>query len=260
MSGGSRLSRVRTGGRSGMDAAPVRVIACDVLRPELEWLCRTLSEPPPLTFLEQGLHDAPDTLRRTVQEAVTALEDSLPEYAAPPVILLGYGLCGQGLCGVRARRAELVLPRVHDCIPLLLGVGQARASALSCGGSTFWSSQGWLHCSQLPFLRQREQRRADYALRFGEKNAHWLMEQEQQWLAHYRRVCHIRWPELEAERPCLEEGRRLARQCGLPFATRLGNKEFLRALLNGGRDRRRFLRLAPGQTVALDTDGGLTTA
>ena len=36
-------------------------------------------------------------------------------------ILLGYGLCGNGLAGVTARHTRLVLPRAHDCIGILMG-------------------------------------------------------------------------------------------------------------------------------------------
>ena len=38
-----------------------------------------------------------------------------------PLILLGYGLCGNGLDGLSARHTRLVLPRAHDCIGLLMG-------------------------------------------------------------------------------------------------------------------------------------------
>lgn len=71
---------------------------------------------PGMTYLEQGLHDTPDGLRHRVQQAVGTLEAE-----SETVIFLAYGLCGRGLTGVIGRTAALILPRVHDYIPVLLG-------------------------------------------------------------------------------------------------------------------------------------------
>ena len=53
----------------------MHLIACEVFRPELERLTRAMRNAPEVTYLEQGLHDTPDELRRRVQQAVDALED-----------------------------------------------------------------------------------------------------------------------------------------------------------------------------------------
>lgn len=45
----------------------MHLIACEVFRPELERLTRAMRNAPEVTYLEQGLHDTPDELRRRVQ-------------------------------------------------------------------------------------------------------------------------------------------------------------------------------------------------
>ena len=104
------------------------LIACEVLRPELEVLASDMRNPPPMNFLEQRLHDYPEKLRSAFQGLVDAFEQ---ENDGPLAVLCGYGLCGRGLCGVHASRATLVFPKLHDCIPLLLGLDQKGANASS---------------------------------------------------------------------------------------------------------------------------------
>lgn len=229
------------------------VLACEVMRPELELLAASMDKAPELHFLQQGLHDTPERLRSEVQAAVQRLEE------APHVqrIVLAYGLCGRGLTGVHSHRATLVVPRVHDCIPLLLGQGQDSYGAYSQGGSTFWMSPGWLACSQMQFIRNREARRADYVARFDEDSADYLMEVEAAWLASYKRAALIVWDTMPDMDTVIHTARMVAEDAGLPYAEQPGNAAYLTALLNGGHDPERFFQLAPGHTVDIGADGGL---
>ena len=128
----------------------MHLIACEVFRPELERLTRAMRNAPEVTYLEQGLHDTPDELRRRVQQAVDALEAK-----GETVIFLAYGLCGRGLTGVTGHTATLILPRVHDCIPVLLGATQEQANESSLGGGTYWRSPGCPRYSQTSFMQNR---------------------------------------------------------------------------------------------------------
>lgn len=91
------------------------ILACEVLKPEMETLAREMENPPEMIFLSQRLHDYPDKLRQGIQEKIDEIENTRPDVDE---IALGYGLCGKGLTGVTSRRVKLVLPRLHDCIPL----------------------------------------------------------------------------------------------------------------------------------------------
>ena len=151
----------------------MHLIACEVFRPELERLTRAMRNAPEVTYLEQGLHDTPDELRRRVQQAVDALEAK-----GETIIFLAYGLCGRGLTGVTGHTATLILPRVHDCIPVLLGATQEQANESSLGGGTYWLSPGWLRYSQTSFIQNREKRFKEYEERFGTDSAAYLIELE----------------------------------------------------------------------------------
>ena len=47
-----------------------------------------------ISFLDYGLHRVPKKLNWTVQDEIDAVE-------SPSVIVLGYGLCGNGLNGIK---------------------------------------------------------------------------------------------------------------------------------------------------------------
>lgn len=227
------------------------LIACEVFRPELERLMRGMADAPEVTWLEQGLHETPDDLRAKVQEAVDALEEK-----GAATILLAYGLCGRGLAGVTGRAATLVLPRAHDCIPVLIGATQEHANECALGGSTYWLSPGWLAYPQTFFFRDRAQRYRDYEEKYGPDAAAYLVEVEASWLKNYTNACLILWDGWEDGEKLRADARAVAEDAGLGYRECPGGPDFLAALLAGGRDGR-FLRLPPGFTPDLDGDGNI---
>src|ERR1035438_8361996 len=95
----------------------LKLIGCEVLYREMCHACAHSPHCVDLEFLPKGLHDlGGKTMAAKIQEAVDRTEEGV--YQA---ILLGYGLCGNGLDGLTARHTRLVLPRAHDCIALLMG-------------------------------------------------------------------------------------------------------------------------------------------
>ncbi len=229
----------------------MHIVACEVFRPELERLFETLETVPPVTYLEQGLHEQPEKLRAEVQATVDRLEAE-----GVRRILLAYGLCGRGLAGVTPGIAELVIPRVHDCIPVLLGTTQAQANETTLGGSTYWLSPGWLNYSKTLFFQDREARYRDYEERFGAESAAYLIETEGQWLANYTNACFIHWEGWPDDEALLARSEAVARDAGLPFRRLPASPAFLEALLAGGRDDR-FLHVNPGYGIDLDGDGAI---
>lgn len=230
----------------------MHLIACEVFRPELERLTRAMRNAPEVTYLEQGLHDTPDELRRRVQQAVDALEAK-----GETVIFLAYGLCGRGLTGVTGRTATLILPRVHDCIPILLGATQEQANESSLGGGTYWLSPGWLRYSQTSFIQNREKRFKEYEERFGADSAAYLIELEGSWLRNYTNACLILWEGWEDQQELVQTAKAVADDAGLGYRELPGDPNFIQALLDGGKDGR-FMRIAPGFTPDLDGEGAIT--
>ena len=186
------------------------------------------------------------------QEAVDALEAK-----GETVIFLAYGLCGRGLTGVTGHTATLILPRVHDCIPVLLGATQEQANESSLGGGTYWLSPGWLRYSQTSFIQNREKRFKEYEERFGTDSAAYLIELEGSWLRNYTNACLILWEGWEDERELVRTAKAVADDAGLGYRELPGDPNFIQALLEGGKDGR-FLRIAPGFTPDLDGNGTIT--
>lgn len=228
------------------------MLACEVLRPELEMLTARMRNPPDITFLDQKLHDCPEKLRGAVQELIADCERQNGE---PLTILCGYGLCGRALCGVYANRATLVFPRLHDCIQILLGLEPKQAqAAVPQGSTTLWMSPGWLQCHMIPHhLVEMPQRFAVFEKKYGPVRARRLMAAEKRMLENYTRACHIRWAEMG--NTFVSDAQTIAGCTSLPYAETPGSSGYLAELLQGGNDPVKFVRLVPGQTIDMDVDG-----
>ena len=62
------------------------MLACGMLRPELEMLCARMAAPPAISYLEVGLHDVPDRLRAALQNAVDTVKHPILLYAQSQVV------------------------------------------------------------------------------------------------------------------------------------------------------------------------------
>lgn len=231
----------------------ISIIACEVFRAELELLIEEFQFSYTVHFLPQGLHDDPDQLRVRVQGAIDELESSP---CPPDRIFLFYGFCGRGLSGVVSKRTPLVLPRIHDCIPLLLGIPQKEKNALAGSEKTFWMSPGWLKYSQLPFATNRKRRFEEYKEKFGEDSANYLIDMEYSWLSEYTSAGLICWDELDRMSPGIEKTADfVARDAGLEVRKVRGSRQYMLEFLNGAENEDLFFTLPPRNTLSLSLTG-----
>lgn len=86
----------------------VKVIACEVFK----FLCEDNGYD--YTFLEISQHNHPELLNKKIQEEINKSQ-------AYDLILLGYGLCGNAVCGLYSEHVPLYVFRAHDCSAVLLG-------------------------------------------------------------------------------------------------------------------------------------------
>ncbi len=211
----------------------VRVLACRALAPEL----KSLGVAPEQTrFLDQGLHRYPENLH---QELVRGLEE-LESQSGVSCVVLVYGLCGGSLEGLSPRKAELVIPLVHDCIPLLLG--RTLATPAVDKGGAFYLSPGWIEHGLTPYteyLRTREL--------FGDEDAMWVCREI---LKGYREVVLIETLAglTLAHRQYAWE---MAQLFGLSYREDHGDGHFLADLL-AGRNRADILHLKPGEVATAE--------
>lgn len=89
-----------------------------------------------MVFLESGLHIVPDKIRVRLQAEI---DEAHPDVTH---ILLGFGFCGNAVVGLRSADRTIVIPKVEDCITLLLG-STARRAEINREGAYFLT-RGWV--------------------------------------------------------------------------------------------------------------------
>ncbi|MCC5850874.1 MAG: DUF1638 domain-containing protein [Verrucomicrobia bacterium] len=218
---------------------PHSLLACDVFREELEALELPL---PPVRWLEMGLHDRPDELRRRLQAEIDALD---AEPGDDPILLL-YGLCGGGLNGITARRRPLVLPRAHDCIALLLGSNERHQEIQKACAGTYFYSRGWIRERRVPGPDRPDWLRELYAEKFDEEMIEELIEADREAFDPYEQALFIRTPASgEGEAYC----QRCAAHLGWRFTAAEADTRWLEDFFKGNWDEKRFVILSPGQSL-----------
>ena len=86
----------------------LKLIACEVFYREACLCVATAPHRVDIEFTAKNAHEQSDKLRSLVQSKIDAAEASDVAYDA---ILLGFGLCGNGVLGVGAKKTRVVLPR-----------------------------------------------------------------------------------------------------------------------------------------------------
>jgi hypothetical protein len=196
---------------------PVVIIACQVLQSMLEQLLpEDLASQ--VTFMDYGLHRVPSKMTWTLQDAIDDIEE-------PSLVVLGYGLCGNGLNGIKAGRHTLLAPRTDDCIAMLLGSRQAYIREFEAVPGTYYLSKGWLESGSHPLKEYHE-----YVEKYGPSEAEWLMDQQYQ---HYKRlvlVAHSQ-ADLDKYRPQALEVARYCERWGMRYEEILGSDRYVRRLV-----------------------------
>lgn len=163
-------------GKSQQSAKRLVVIACRVMEPELEAV-RADSPEVEIIYLEQGLHRTPKRLPELIQEKIDQVESRATE------IVLGYGLCSNGLVGITARCQKLIVPRCHDCISLFLGSAARYDEIFRSRPGTYYLTSGWIVAKDDPLGIIEE-----YIPRYGSEAAEWIVKEE---LKNYTHVALI---------------------------------------------------------------------
>ncbi|MGO8695791.1 MAG: DUF1638 domain-containing protein [Rectinemataceae bacterium] len=244
--------------------AKYKLISCNVFMREF---CSVVSAAGAVVdpeFLELGLHENPAELRVRLQEriddisAAPARESGGRGYDA---ILLGYGLCGNGLAGVYARSLPLVLSRAHDCCTILLGSRSAFQESFGSNLSASWSSAGYIERGATYFRSSdaglSSGRGLEYAQlveRYGEDNAVYIWEtlhpEDRE-----KEMRFIETPETAAL-GYADVMRRRAAEEGKGFVLLPGSTRLLRALVAGEWNESDFLVVPPGRRIEPVWDDG----
>ena len=238
----------------------IKVIACDVLNREISMISSQSEHFVDVTFLPQGLHNEPDLLRRTLQEQIdlankgfhlrylekTSLDDfSLFDY---DFIVLGYGLCSNGIAGLSSARIPLVIPRAHDCITILLGSKERYREYFDSHKGIYWYSAGWIERTLQPGEERYRRIYDHYVKKYGEDNANYLMEMEQAWFKSYHYAAYIDWG-LPRSSFYRDYTKQCAKFLGWQYDELKGDRGLLENIINGRFLGNEVLLAPPGEEI-----------
>jgi len=210
------------------------IVACHTLEDELNLAIRSTGVTYPVYWIDSKLHTKPEKLKEQVQAAISRISNV-------STILLTFGYCGNALVGVKSESARLILPRVQDCISLLLGSEEKRGR-LSKETPSYFLTRGWI---------ESENNLADeydYCVRrFGPERGLRLMRTI---LKHYRHLSlnHNAAYEITRYQAKTEA---LAASLGLGHQMVKGSQTLFHKLLTGPWDGD-FVIAEPGQEITLD--------
>jgi len=237
-----------------------KLIACEVLFREMCHACAHSPHQVDVEFLPKGLHDlGGKPMAARIQEVV----DRTPE-GVYQAILLGYGLCGNGLDGLTARHTRLVLPRAHDCIALLIGSHERYQAYFESNPGTYYRSTGWLErgqgLQQLTHHTLGFDESLDALVRqYGEDNGRYLYEEMTRYRAQYRKLAFIETG-LEAGGKFVDEAAAEAAEKGWSFERLKGDLAWLARLVEGEWTEAEFVIAEPGQRFAASYDARVVKA
>ncbi|HEX3026917.1 MAG TPA: DUF1638 domain-containing protein [Clostridia bacterium] len=233
-----------------------KLIACGILKRELDQLVKRAGQQIDVTCLPQGMHNDPGELRGALQREIDRADSDPLGYDA---ILIGYGLCSNGPVGIRSGRYPLVIPRAHDCITLFLGSGHRYRELFDQeSGGIYWFTAAWIDQCPMPSRRSEEQRRNEIRQIYGSENIDFLLEAERSWVKDYKCFAFIEFPGFR-EDPYREFTRKSADYFGLEFKNFRGDDSLLKDFLSGNWDHVRFQIVEPNQTLGPSYDDSIFT-
>jgi len=222
-------------------ARPTVIVACRVMQ---ELLTSMLAPGAPVTYLEVTLHNTPKKL-------AAALQQEIDKVGEPSNILVGYGLCGNGLAGVKSGPHTLIIPRTHDCVAIFLGSHQRYVQRFFANPNTYYLTRGWLEAKDEPL-----QDYLDYVRDYDEETADYLVEMKYR---HYRKLCMVGFNQQELEE-CRPMAARVAGFCAkrwnMEYEEVIGSTALLESLLTApsrlGSDDPEFVVVPPGGEIVVE--------
>jgi hypothetical protein len=227
----------------------IKAICCDVFRREMYAAAARSVNMVDLEFLPKGLHDIGSAgMRARLQEVVDRAG------SAYDAIVLAYGLCNNGLVGVKAPRCPIVMTRAHDCMTLFLGGRSRYLSYFMSHPGTYFKTSGWIERAELgeeiSQLSIQHRTGMDLTLeemidKYGEDNGRYLYETLCNQTRHYRQLTYIPMG-IEPDDRFERAARQFAQERGWKFAVEPGDMGLIQRLFDGDWESDDFLTVPSG--------------
>lgn len=202
------------------------LIACEMIEKELESALKNWRNP--VIWLKRNLHNTPDQLRKSIQEAVDGLDADID------TVLFAFGMCGTAMDSISSATRRLVLPLCDDCISILLSEPR--------NPRAMYYTDGWFTGRQ--FLANEYQSFVD---KTDEETAQEIYGQI---LAEYKEFCLMDTGAYDVEvASAIVEG--LSKTFQKDWRVAAASTSLLEDLLAGNWDPERFWVLEPRQKFSL---------
>ena len=192
------------------------VLACAVLEREIRKFQNGQVE---FKFFDYGLHRTPENMAKALQVEIDQASEE--NYDG---IILGYGLCSNGIVGIHSQKKRLIIPRIHDCISLFLGSPESYKEQAKQHPGTYYLTPGWIEKGETPISKFNS-----YAQSYGEETARWVLHEE---MKNYTRILLINTGVCEIE-PYQKIARQNAEFLDISYQEVQGSRGLFRALVNG---------------------------
>ena len=231
------------------------VVSCAVLALDLKRIAGSLGLDLGTRFLPAGLHENPDLLRQKLQDAI----DDICLKEDCERIIVGYGVCGRGTVGIRARNIPLAIPKVHDCIALFLGGDSAYRQQFKKYPGTYYISAGWYEEKTEPISQQKKtayygDRRLHYddlVDAYGREAADETIRFLSTWQEYYQRAVYIETGAAVSSK-YEAHARDMAREYGWKFERLKGEQDLLKKLVTALETTNEILVVPPEHVIAFD--------